>query len=530
MESTDKITELPVGWTMTSLSQCCDKVQDGSHFSPQTQYTEAGEGRYLYITAKNIKEYGIDLSDVTWVDRDFHESIYNRCNPEQGDVLLIKDGVKTGIATVNQLENPFSLLSSVALLKAKKNFLNPHFLKHYLNSPTGFKATTGAMTGTAIRRIILAKLKTSSMPIPPLPEQHRIVNKIEELFTKLDAGVDELRKAKARLRRHRKAVLAHAFRGNLTKEWRRVNSTLPAIELLNRIKNERETVYQHHLEEWQRKVRKWEKQGDGARKPAKPRRVHQVLPPSAADLDGLPQLPKGWCWEKLGNIVADLCLGKMLDKEKNRGEYQPYLRNINVRWLGFDLSELLEMRFEPYEHERYGIVKGDLIVCEGGEPGRAAIWESALPSMMIQKALHRVRFFENLFNTHYVLYYLWHSSLNGYLEQFFTGTTIKHLTGEGLEDVTIPVAPVEEQQQIVEVIEDKLSAIKNLEEEIERSLKRSQYLRQSVLRKAFSGTLVEQHPSDEPADKLLERISQSTSKPNLSRRRRKSDGVTSNGK
>ena len=91
------------------------------------------------------------------------------------------------------------------------------------------------------------------------------------------------------------------------------------------------------------------------------------------------------------NDVADLCLGKMLDEKKNRGEPLPYLANLNVRWGEFDLGNLREMRFEDHEKERYGLKFGDIVMCEGGEPGRCAIWKDNMPGMMIQKALHRIR-------------------------------------------------------------------------------------------------------------------------------------------
>ena len=97
-------------------------------------------------------------------------------------------------------------------------------------------------------------------------------------------------------------------------------------------------------------------------------------------------------WERrpLG-AVADLCLGKMLDQKKNRGEPLPYLANVNVRWGEFVLDNLRTMRFEPKEFERYGLKFGDIVMCEGGEPGRCAIWKNQTSQMMIQKALHRIR-------------------------------------------------------------------------------------------------------------------------------------------
>ena len=107
--------------------------------------------------------------------------------------------------------------------------------------------------------------------------------------------------------------------------------------------------------------------------------------------------------KKLGEITVS-CLGKMLDAEKNKGTYKPYLANLNVRWGDFDTSNLSLMRFEDSEEERYGIRAGDLIVCEGGEPGRCAIWDGSIPNMKIQKALHRVRAKENI-DIRYIFYW-----------------------------------------------------------------------------------------------------------------------------
>ena len=127
---------------------------------------------------------------------------------------------------------------------------------------------------------------------------------------------------------------------------------------------------------------------------------------------------------RLGDYV-DACLGKMLDGQKNRGKLQPYLGNSNVRWGAFDLEDLAVMRFEDHEDERYGIRDGDLIVCEGGEPGRCAIWRGGQP-MKIQKALHRVRTKDGL-DSHFLYYWFLRAGRTGELEPFFTGSSIKHL-------------------------------------------------------------------------------------------------------
>lgn len=127
----------------------------------------------------------------------------------------------------------------------------------------------------------------------------------------------------------------------------------------------------------------------------------------------------------------------MLDKNKNRGDFQPYLGNKSVRWGGFDLEELQEMRFEAHEHDRYGLQYGDLIVCEGGEPGRCAIWRDEVPNMKIQKALHRIRV-KNGLNNEYLYYWFLLAGRNGWLDPYFTGTTIKHLTGKALAELPVP--------------------------------------------------------------------------------------------
>ncbi len=199
------------------------------------------------------------------------------------------------------------------------------------------------------------------------------------------------------------------------------------------------------------------------------------------------ELPVGWEWVKLGD-VSESCLGKMLDKGKNKGSLMPYLRNKNVRWNSFDTEDLFEMRFEPFEYERFGIKAGDLIICEGGEPGRAAIWKQSQIDIKIQKALHRVRFSKDVIPDFFLYYLNWISSIK-LIDQYFTGTTIKHLTGQSLKKIELPLPKVYEQQQIVQEIESRLSVCDKMEETITTSLQQAEALRQSILKKAFEGKL-----------------------------------------
>ena len=152
---------------------------------------------------------------------------------------------------------------------------------------------------------------------------------------------------------------------------------------------------------------------------------------------------------RLGDHV-DACLGKMLDAKKNKGTPQPYLGNSNVRWGQFDLTDLAEMRFEPHEDVRYSLLPGDLVVCEGGEPGRCAIWNGPA-GMKIQKALHRIRPKSSL-NNYYLFYWFQHAARAELLEPYFTGTTIKHLTGKAIAALEVPLPPIGTQRAMVDVL------------------------------------------------------------------------------
>lgn len=183
-------------------------------------------------------------------------------------------------------------------------------------------------------------------------------------------------------------------------------------------------------------------------------------------------------WEKvkLGS-VTDSCLGKMLDQNKNKGDYQPYLANVNVRWGEFDLEDLPLMKFEASEQERYELKYGDLVICEGGEPGRCAIWKEQIPNMKIQKALHRVRVHDCL-DYRYLFYWFLLAGKTGELDQYFTGATIKHMPGQKLKEVVIDKPPLEIQHRIADIlsayddlIENNQKQIKLLEEAAQRLYK-----------------------------------------------------------
>ena len=164
------------GWEVKKLGEVCSKITDGTHSSPEN----TSEGDRMYITAKNIKKDGIELKNITYVSEEVHRSIYDRCNPEYGDVLYIKDGITTGIATINTLNEEFTLLSSVALIKVGNN-LNNYFLKGLMNFESFYEMVRGNMGGAAITRLTLAKINNITIIFPPLPLQQQFASKIEAI-------------------------------------------------------------------------------------------------------------------------------------------------------------------------------------------------------------------------------------------------------------------------------------------------------------------------------------------------------------
>jgi type I restriction enzyme S subunit len=198
------------------------------------------------------------------------------------------------------------------------------------------------------------------------------------------------------------------------------------------------------------------------------------------------QRGEGWVEDSVGNM-AEHNLGKMLDKQKNKGDLRPYLRNLSVRWFDFNLDDILKMRFEDREVDRYSVRKGDLMICEGGYPGRAAIWDNS-ETMFYQKAIHRVRFKNTVYNK-WLLYYLYLSDSNETLRTHFTGAGIQHFTGKALGALRLAFPPERDAYVILADIEKLHDLVRELEQPYERKLASLDELKKSLLQKAFSGEL-----------------------------------------
>lgn len=196
-----RFSEFTYNWQMQALGEVSEKIQDGTHFSPVA--SEAGD--YMYLTSKNVKNGYIDLSNITYISSKSHNEIYKRCDVRYGDVLVTKDGT-IGQVCVNTLNEPFSLLSSVAFIRAKTNY-NNYFLYHLLLSPNGQAEINKSIAGQALQRITLTKLNGYKYFFPNTLEQTKIAN----FLTAVDEKITQLTQKHVLLAQYKKGVMQQIF-------------------------------------------------------------------------------------------------------------------------------------------------------------------------------------------------------------------------------------------------------------------------------------------------------------------------------
>ncbi len=478
---------LPDGWAEVPVSQIAELLRGVSYEKTAARET-AADGYLPILRATNIQgEHLLLDADLVYVPEKY-------VKPEQrlrlGDVVVCMSSGSNGSGWQN-CSTPQEVERFIWCFLCCRAFcpaINQRFAGYFFSSPGYRSLIRERSSGISINNLRRGDIETLLFPVPPPTEQRRIVAEIETQFTRLEAGVAALKRAQAKLRRYKAAVLQAACEGRL------VPTEAEMARAEGRDYEPAGVLLQHILAE--RRAR-WQAEHPG-------RRYQEPTPPDTPDL---PELPEGWVWATV-ECVAEHRLGKMLDQVKNKGTLRPYLRNLNVRWFGFDLSDVQLMRVTDDELGNVSIKFGDLVVCEGGEPGRAAVWERTDETMVIQKALHRVRPFRGVVS-HYLAYRLATDALSGSLEAYFTGSTIKHFTGQALRAYAFPLPPGSEQHRIVAEVERRLSVVGELEKQVEAALRRAERLRQAILSKAYRGKLIEQNPNDEPVDILLERVRRS---------------------
>ena len=321
--------------------------------------------------------------------------------------------------------------------------------------------------------------------LPPLAEQQRIVEKIETLFAELDKGEEALREVQKLLARYRQSVLKAAVTGTLTADWRAANSQLKenGEDLLTRILEERRTTWQ----------------GRG--------KCKEPVEPVA---EGLPELPEGWVWasvEQLATVIGGLT------KNKKRGEMpmkRPMLRVANVYQDRLELDDVHESGVTEGELDRVTLRKGDMLVVEGNgskdQIGRMAVWNGEIPDAVHQNHLIKVR----MIDPDVVAFAMkWFQSPEGRqnIELVASSTSgLYTLSISKIERLAVPLPSKDELNEICDRLDEAFARMAPVHDWCEAELNRSAALRQSILKDAFSGKLVPQDRSDEPAEKLLDRI------------------------
>jgi type I restriction enzyme S subunit len=377
------------------------------------------------------------------------------------------------------------------------------FILFLIRSIEGVLSSKG--TGSTFSAISKKQIDNLIFAVPPLNEQKRIVAKIEELFSELDNGIAALKTAREKLKLYRQAVLKHAFEGKLTAQWREENKDKLETpeQLLARTQKEREARYQQQLEEWKAAVKAWEEKGKEGKKPGKPKFSKQNLFLPQGESSNLPALPNGYVYTYLSNL-GDLGRGKSKHRPRNdpclfggkypfvqTGDIKSANRRINTYTQTYNEFGLKQSKLWP---------KGTLCITIAANIAETAFlgFDGCFPDSVVGFSSY------GSVCPEYVELFI--KAVRVRIEAYAPATAQKNINLKTLENLVIPYCSIIEQIKVVEKLNYVLSVIDKNEIEIDQALNRAETLRQSILKKAFSGQLVPQDPNDEPASELLARI------------------------
>lgn len=405
----------------------------------------------------------------------------------------------------------WTAIKNTIVIQPLTSEINTRYLHHYLNDQRRWK-----LSGSGQPFITLKTCRENLIPLPPTNEQHRIVDKIEELFSELDKGVESLKTAQAQLNVYRQALLKHAFEGKLTAQWRTDNPDKleSADTLLKRIQQE-------CLQRYEQQLTDWEANGKQGSKPKVPRALLQF---TDEELTKLPTLPQSWKWVTLNHIqsyeknsVKAGPFGSALKKEFYvQGGYKIYGQEQVIRGdAGYGDYFISETKFN--ELSSCAIKPLDVLISLVGTIGKVLIVPKNAEAGIINPRLVKISLNLPLYRPALFKAYFESAFLRSLYATKSQGTTMDILNLGMIQGLPYPLCSTFEQDEIMKVIDEKFFAIEQLELTLNFTLQQSEVLRQSILKKAFSGQLVPQDDSDEPASVLLARIqtekaAQSTSK------------------
>ena len=432
--------DIPESWEWVRLGEVVDILD--SMRRPITK-ADRKPGPYPYYGASCIQDYVADYI--------FDEPL----------VLLGEDGAKWGRG-----DNSAYRISGKTWVNNHAHVLRPlGGVKHdYLVHVLCISDLTSFVTGTTVPKLNQARMCGIPIPLPPLAEQKRIVAKIEELLPYIDRYEKAWSKLEDFNKRFpgdmQKSLLQMAIQGKLVDQRPEEGTGEELLEMILAAKGAKGASRSCASKKSGKAgavagtTGTTETTGTGASLgcPVRPGGLGGLgspVPPADAPFD----IPESGVWVRLGE-VADVQLGKMLDKGKNKGAPHPYLANLSVRWGSFDLSSLKMMPFTEDECEKFALHPGDVLMCEGGVPGRCAVWRLKNSQIKYQKAVHRIR--SKALLADFIQHFFEAICDSSRFASQFTGTTIKHLPRETLVQTLIPLPPLAEQKRIVAKLEELL--------------------------------------------------------------------------
>ena len=399
---------------------------------------------------------------------------------KEGDILVARMPDPIGRACIFPLKEDERFITAVdvAIIRLGKNGIQNKFLVHSINNRKIRNEIENLQSGTTRKRISRANLAMLKFPIPPLPEQHRIVAKIEELFSSLDKGIESLKTAQEHLKVYRQAVLKWAFEGKLTETERDRKLFPDARELYEGIK---------------KKGREY-----GVK----------LKYPKIISSDELPIIPEDWIWVRNEELLKYVTSGSRDWKKYYSPTGSMFIRTQNIKTNNIDLSEVAFVSIpEKVEGKRSLVEKGDLLMTiTGANVGKVALIEKEIPEAYVSQSVALMKYLDTDLTKYMWYYFQCHHFGEGLINGLVYGVGRPVLSLENMKEVPVGLCSKQEQQRIVSEIESRLTICDKIEESISSSLLQAEALRQSILKKAFEGKLVLQDPHDEPASVLLERI------------------------
>nr|WP_261788121.1 restriction endonuclease subunit S [Fusobacterium necrophorum] len=360
------------------------------------------------------------------------------------------------------------------------NYLNIFDFSKYVNGTTRLKLTQ-------------SKLAEIPIPIPPKKEQQRIVEKIDSLFEKTKKAKELIQEVKEEIEMRKISILNKAFRGELTKNWRRENKTGSVLELLQEIQNEK-------IKKWEEECREAEKNGSKKPKKIKVSKPEEMIVPKEEEPY---KIPDTWKWVKLENIITILGDGLHgTPKYNENGEYY-FINGSNLSFKNIVInSSTKKVSTAEYKKYKKNLNERTIFLSINGTLGKTGFYNNE--KIILGKSVCYINLCNNC-NKNFILYFFRTMNFINYIIKFATGSTIKNVSLNTVRESYIPLPPLEEQQEIVRVLEEVLEKEKKVKELIDLEEK-IDLLEKSILDKAFRGKLGTQDKNDEPALELLKKI------------------------